>query len=237
MSSNKRQSRGKPGYKKLNREARRAQRRRRQQMRSVGTIVVGAVILVTAIILINTSSTVEPRVHPQADGNAMGDPNAPVVIEEYSDFQCSHCRDFFLETEQQLVELYVATGIVRYVYRSFGDFLGSESALAAQAAYCAEDQDMFWEMHDAIFSSYPPFSESALKKLAKRIDLDSDVFEECLNNEKYLDRVMEDKEDGEALGVNGTPAFVINGVYAFSGNRPIEAFQQYIEAALETSGN
>ena len=175
----------------------------------------------------------EPRTRTMTDGNAWGDSNAPVVIIEYSDFQCSHCRNFFLETEEKFEEKYIATGQVRLVYRSFGDALGPDSATAAQAAYCAGDQEMFWEMHDVIFYSQVPNSFENLSYMAYMLGLDTNTFDQCLESEKYLARTMEDKANAIAAGVTGTPSFVINGQLAIIGNAPFGDFEEYIDDLLE----
>ena len=230
--SRKSQSQGKASYKKTSKSERRAQKRRQEKMRSVWMMVGGAFLLVAAIIFV--SSTIKPRIHPVADRNAVGNPNAPIVIVEYSDFQCESCRDFFNKTEQDLFRKYVETGIVRFVYRAFGN-TGPYSATAAQAAYCAEDQGKFWEMHDAIFSTYEIPSPDNLKKMAKDLDLDTKLFNDCLDNETHLERVLNYQQEGIALGVTGTPSFEINGRIELVGAHPISSFDSVIEALLPES--
>ncbi len=230
--SRKSQSRGKASYKKSSKSDRRAQKRRQEKMRSVWMMVGGAFLLVAAVIFI--SSTIEPpvpRIHPMANENSVGDPNAPIVIVEYSDFQCSSCRDFFTNTEQEIFRKYVEDGTVRFVYRAFGN-TGPYSGTAAQAAFCAEDQGMFWEMHDAIFLTYDEPNPNNLKKMAKKIDLDTKLFNDCLDSEKYLERVTKDLEDGIALGITGTPSFEINGRLELVGAHSISSFDAYIESFL-----
>ena len=226
----KSQSRGKASYKKTSKSERRSHIRRQEKIKSVWMMVGGAFIIVAAIILISASN--KPRIHPMVDGNAIGVLDAPIVIVEFSDFQCSACRDFFMQTEQELFKKYVENGTVRFIFRSFGDALDPASATMAQAAYCAEDQGKFWEMHDALFLSYDQPTSTNLKKLAKEIDLDTEVFNDCLDSEKYNERVMQDLEEARTYDVTGTPSFIINGTLAFSGNHPISSFDTYIEALL-----
>jgi protein-disulfide isomerase len=125
------------------------------------------------------------------DRNTMGDPNAPVVIKEFSDFQCAFCRQFFLETEKPLLEQYVSTGKVYFIYRTLGSWLGPGSQYAAEAAYCAGDQDMFWEYHDALFNNQGRmgFSPVNLIQLADDLGMDLNEFEACVKSYKYRDRV------------------------------------------------
>lgn len=253
MSSTKKQSRAGSGSKKLTRSQRRAQQRRQKQLQSMGLIAVGAIIIVVALIIPGLSQTptdeVElpeiilpvPREHPMADDNTMGDPNALVVIEEFSDFQCSHCRNFFRDTEQRIINEYIATGQVYFIYRSNGDFLGVESGRAIEAAYCAGDQNKFWEMHDIIFANYSTgnsggYSAERLTAMADAIGLNIATFEDCVKDRKYKDRVEEDRSAAQEKGVEGTPAFFINDIF-LEGNAPYNTFQANIEAALSPQGD
>ena len=167
------------------------------------------------------------------DGNTMGDPNAPVVIEEFSDFQCAFCRQFFLETEKPLIEQYVSTGKVYFIYRTLGSWLGPGSQYSAEAAYCAGDQDMFWENHDALFTNQGQmkFTPVNLIQLADNLGMDLNVFGNCVENYKYRDQVKKDLTDGISAGVRGTPSFLINGRLVI-GAQPFSFFQQAIETAL-----
>lgn len=168
----------------------------------------------------------------------MGDPNAPVVIEEFSDFQCGYCRKFFLQTESALIEQYVATGKVYFIYRTLGDWLGPGSQLSAEAAYCASDQDMFWEYHDTLFVNQGliAFSSDNLLKLADDLGLDMNTFRTCMESDKYRPLVEKDLHDGLAAGVRGTPTFLINGKLVV-GAQPFSVFQREIEAALASVGS
>jgi protein-disulfide isomerase len=167
------------------------------------------------------------------DGNTMGDLNAPVVIEEFSDFQCAFCRQFFLETEKPLIEQYVSTGKVYFIYRTLGSWLGPGSQYSAEAAYCAGDQDMFWEYHDALFTNQGQmkFTPVNLIQLADNLGMDLNVFGNCVENYKYRDQVKKDLTDGISAGVRGTPSFLINGRLVI-GAQPFSFFQQAIETAL-----
>jgi protein-disulfide isomerase len=163
----------------------------------------------------------------------MGDPNAPVVIEEFSDFQCAYCRQFFLETEKPLIDQYVSTGKVYFIYRTLGSWLGPGSQYSAEAAYCAGDQDMFWEYHDALFSNQGrmEFSPVNLIQLADNLGMNLNEFGNCVESYKYRDQVKKDLTDGISAGVRGTPSFLINGRLVI-GTRPFSFFQQAIETEL-----
>jgi protein-disulfide isomerase len=247
MSSEKKMSKRQAMREKRDRQA------RMQRLGLIGIIVVGALLVAGALIYPNIKPvgaivTKDPGEHPMANDNAMGDPNAPIRIEEFSDFQCPYCARFHEETETQLVNAYVTTGTVYFVYRSFGDFIGAESKAAAEAAYCAGDQDKFWEYHDILFANQTgenvgAFTDRRLQAFAQALSLDMDAFNSCFNSGKYADRVQQDRIDGTAAGVTGTPAFVIT--YTVNGEKkqrfiagayPLSQFQTEIEGALAEMG-
>ena len=175
--------------------------------------------------------------YPQQSGNTLGDPNAPVKIIEYADFQCPYCQHYWQDTEPQIIEAYVKTGKVYYEYRSVGAFIGPESAAAAEAAYCAGDQGRFWEYHDALFSHWTgenvgDFDKGKLLQYATTVHLDPTAFYECVNSGKYADRVQQDVKDAQADGVHATPSFLINGKL-LEGAQPFDVLRKAIDAALQ----
>ena len=233
--------------------AKRERQARMQRLGMIGIIVVGALLVAVALIYPNLKpigeiSTVDSTNRPMVNDNAMGDPNAPIMIEEFSDFQCPYCERFYQETEHQIADTYVADGTVYFVYRSFGSFIGAESKAAAEAAYCAGDQGKFWEYHDTLFANQTgenvgDFTNRRLQAFAEALSLDMNAFNNCLNSGKYSDRVNQDQVDGTAAGVTGTPAFVltytVNGekkTRFISGAQPFSEFQTQIEGALAEMG-
>ena len=168
--------------------------------------------------------------------NTMGDPNAPVHIIEYVDFQCPYCLKFWSETEPQLIEEYVNSGKVYFEFRSY-PFLGDESVLAAEGAYCAGDQNKFWEYHDTLFTNWTgenvgDFTQEKLIKYAKTLDLDAAVFESCMRERRHKGTVEQDKVRADADAVKATPMFLINGVRV-EGAQPYHVFKALIEKLLE----
>ena len=165
-----------------------------------------------------------------------GDPDAPVTIIEFGDFQCPFCGRFAAQTEPQIDEQYIQSGKVRFGYFNFA-FLGPESTWAAEAAECAADQDKFWEYHDTLYSSQSgenrgAFNKDNLKKLAQELGLDTQAFNECLDSGKYTSLVQDDTNASSALGVQSTPTFLINGKPVI-GAQPFEIFQQTIDSVLK----
>jgi protein-disulfide isomerase len=165
----------------------------------------------------------------------LGNPDAPVIIVEFSDFQCPFCGRFFQTAEPQIIEKYVKTGKVKFVYRDFA-FLGDESEWAGIAAECAGEQGKFWQYHDYLFQNQQgenggAFSKTNLKRFAGTLGLDTAAFNSCFDSEKYRDEVLKDTSDGRALGVSGTPTVFIND-RAVVGALPFEEFAKVIEEEL-----
>jgi protein-disulfide isomerase len=184
----------------------------------------------------STVNIPETRLYPMTESNRMGDPNAPVKIIEYADFQCPFCVQYWQETERQIVENYIATGKVFYEFRSYGAFIGPESAAAAEAAYCAGAQNKFWEYHDILFANWTgenvgDFSDENLRLYATALSLNQNAFDQCLKSGQYADRVRQDAANAQSDGVNGTPSFLINGKL-IEGAQPFSVFESEIEAAL-----
>lgn len=230
--------------KKLTRSQRRAEQKRQKQLQSIGIIVLGILVIASGVIIAAFATPnieiIKPPLQDYAstNGNTIGDPNAPVIMEIYSNYACSHCRDFSEYNLQPLIAEYVKTGKVYLIYRSFNQAPNDDSGKAAQAAYCAGDQGKFWQMGDVIFANYyTGFTSPLLIDMANYIGIDTDTFKQCLNSGKYSDQIKLDWEVGLAAGITGTPSFTINGVFAIEGNREYSYFQQQIEAALESTGN
>ncbi len=232
------------------------EKRQREQQRnrliSIGAVVIGALFIFAVLVYPNLKpvdvTAAASYERPMVDFNATGSPDAPITITEYSDFQCPFCQRFAEQTEPQLVETYAATGKVRFIYRSFGRFIGQESQDAAEAVYCAGDQGKFWQYHDILFANHTgenvgDYTPRKLKAFAETLGLDMDAFNSCLNAGKYAERVTQDGVDGLAAGIQATPSFVLTYVVngetktkIIQGAQPFAAFQAEIEAALVEMG-
>ena len=184
-------------------------------------------------------STPPERNHTDQNFNTLGAPDAPVEIIILSDFGCSHCRNFYRDTEALLIEDYVTPGLVSYQYRSYSN-PDHVTGRAAEAAYCAGDQDNFWQMHDYLFANFETaveeqYSSDFLIDVAKQIGLNAPKFEDCLTSNDYYYLVQEDQLSAIEMGAMGTPTFFINGVM-IEGNVPYDVFQAEIEKALSDAG-
>ncbi len=235
--------------KELSKRQLRRQKMQRAQARTrgltIGLVTIGALLLAFVLIFPNIKPigaivTAAPFARPNPQANSAGDPQAPIKIEEFSDFQCPACASFFLNVEPEFIKTYVATGQVYFVYRSMGEWIGPESVAAAEAAYCAGDQERFWEMHDIIFANHTgenvgDYSDRRLTAFAETISLDMGEFNSCFDSGKYTDRVRQDFIDGQSAGLNATPSFVLS--YTVSGElktRVIRGAVPVSDPGLET---
>jgi len=199
--------------------------------------------------------SIAPHPRPEANGNSMGDPNAPIKIEVFSDFQCPYCQSFHEETEPLLVEQYISTGKVHFTYRSMGNFVSenidaenTESQDAAMAAYCAMDQDQFWAVHDMLFANVlgenaRSFTDERNKAIANATGLDMDQFNKCYDSQKYAATVEKDREDAQTANVMGVPSFLLTYTVnaetktsLIEGAQPFSQFQEELEAVLSEIG-
>ena len=173
------------------------------------------------------------------DDAGLGDPDAPVKIVEFSDFQCFYCRRFYNQTFPQLKENYIDKGLVYLVYRDSPlTSIHPDAQKAAEAAECADDQDKFWEMHDLIFEGQNALGTGtvdipleSLKSYAEELGLNTDTFNECLDSGTYAEEVAADIQAGLNYGAAATPTFFINGK-KLVGAQSYETFQAIIDPLL-----
>jgi protein-disulfide isomerase len=179
------------------------------------------------------------------DDMRLGSDSAPIVIVEFSDFQCPYCRKFWVENFQSLKTEYIDTGKVQLVYRDFPLGMHPSAEKAAEATECAADQGKGWEMHDKIYVEQAKsgqgtvsFSVDDMKGWASMIGIDTAKFDNCLDSGKMAVEVQKDIVDGTNSGVRGTPAFVIgkrNGssIVPISGAQPYNVFKSMIDQMLQ----
>ncbi len=171
----------------------------------------------------------EPRVQVEAVGPSKGSNDAKVTIVEFSDFQCPFCSRAEPSVDEVMQKY---AGKVRVVFRHFPLSFHEKAAKAAEVAACAEEQGKFWEFHKALFANQQKLSPEDLKEHAKTLGLDSTKFDACLDGNKMKAKVDSDMEAGRKVGVNGTPAFFINGVM-LSGAQPASEFEKIIDRELK----
>jgi len=183
-----------------------------------------------AQIAINLQPPPVARVEVSIDGAPVrGAGNAPVTIVEFSDFHCPFCKRV-LPTLKDLEAKYGDK--VKLVFRDFPiEQLHPGARKAHEAARCASEQGKFWAYHDVLFDKAPQTSANDLKADAREVGLDLAKFDQCVASGKHKELVQKDIDEGTRLGVNGTPAFFINGV-ALSGAQPLDTFMSVVEREL-----
>ena len=169
----------------------------------------------------------------------LGESNAPITILEWGDYQCTYCYKFHQNTLSIIEEDFIKTGKVKLVFKDF-PLNGPDSLLAAQAAYCAEDQGKYWEYHDILYNSQESVdsgwaNSERLKAFAFSLDLDMTLFESCLDSEKYSKRVQYNIQQAIDNGVKGTPGFFIvgpNEQQKIGGAQPFSVFKNILDSMI-----
>lgn len=163
---------------------------------------------------------------------ALGPKNAPVTIVEFTDFQCPYCK----KTEETLKQLRTKYGDkIRIVHMDFPLPFHSHALDAAKGARCANEQGKFWQFRDALFADQSKLAPADLKATAKTLGLNTGQFAACFDKAKYDSQIKSDQAAGEKVGVEGTPAFFIDG-RPLTGAQPTSKFEEIIDDDLATGG-
>ena len=171
----------------------------------------------------------------------LGNPNAPITMVEFGDYQCTFCSKFFHETENSIITNYIKTGKVKILFKDY-IILGQDSMNAANAAHCANDQKLFWEYHSMLYNNWAGENTgwadlAHLHEFANTLGLDMDVFSTCMSDLKWNELVNLSSKDGQKLGVSGTPTFFVidqnNDVIKIVGAQHYDVFKQIFDSALD----
>jgi protein-disulfide isomerase len=217
-------------------------RNRKSGNRTLIWVIVGGVVLIFAgIIAINwqtlfgSASAVPATI---SEGTSWGPVSAPVKVVGYSNFGCSHCRNFAENGGLALRKLYETTGKVRFESKQF-KLADPTTADAANAALCAADQNRYWDYHDLLFkqqgASASPFAKAALKQYGQDLGLDASKFGPCVDGNQHMNIVDQESADGVNQGVEGTPTFFVtkgNDTKQIVGDQP-DQIKAMIEADLQ----
>ncbi len=160
-----------------------------------------------------------------------GKANAPVTIITFSDYECPFCKRGE-DSVQKVVDTYGDK--VRVVFRDYPLPFHPRARPAAEAAACANAQGKFWEYNKKLFANQSALADDNLKTYAKDVGLDTAKFDECFSKKQFSAAIDKDIADGVAVGVNGTPAFFING-RSLSGAQPFEKFKEVIDEELSSA--
>jgi len=161
----------------------------------------------------------------------MGSINAPITIVEWGDYQCTFCYKFHQNTLDIINEDFIKTGKVKIIFKDF-PLNGVDSKLAAEASYCAQDQEKYWKYHDELYKNWGGertgwITRESLDKFAETVDLDLKKFNKCLDDHKYENKVDLLYEFGKEIGIDATPSFLIfndQKMIKIRGNQPLEVF-------------
>ncbi len=192
--------------------------------------------------------TVQPAASPERINLAvgadywLGREDAPVTMVEFSDFQCPFCRHFHQTVFAEIRKNYVDTGKLRFISRDFPLDYHPNAMRAAQAARCAGEQRKYWEMRDLLLTNANSLGQEAILGYAQQLSLDVNGFGRCLESQKYLENVKRDIHEAEAVGVSGTPTFVLgkttrDGVQGIKlvGAQPYAAFDSRLKQLLSSN--
>ncbi|TVQ76632.1 MAG: hypothetical protein EA369_09950 [Bradymonadales bacterium] len=171
------------------------------------------------------ANRVEVSVGPSA---TKGPDNAPITLVEFSDFGCGFCGRA-IPTLKELEKLY--EGRIRFVFKHLPMTFAELSTPAHIAAMAAQEQGKFWEFHAKAFANQRALNEENIQKWAQEIGLDMARFERDRKKPEFAQRLEQNQAFARANGVNGTPAFFVNGVLIM-GAQPVEEFQKVIDAIL-----
>ena len=161
----------------------------------------------------------------------MGNIDAPITILEWGDYQCTYCYKFHQNTLNIINEEFIKTGKVKIIFKDF-PLNGPDSKLAAEASYCAQDQQKYWEYHDELYKNWEGertgwITREALTKFAQSTELNIEEFNKCLDVHKYQNKVDSIHNFGKEIGIDATPTFLVfndEKIIKIRGNQPLEVF-------------
>ncbi len=166
----------------------------------------------------------------------IGDSNAQITILEWGDYQCTYCYKFHQNTLKVINEQYIKNGKVKLIFKDF-PLNGPDSFLAAEATYCAEDQEKYWKFHNELYNNWGGertgwITRDSLDRFATTINLNLDEFNACLDDQKYQKRVKTLYEFGKEIGIDATPSFLVfndQKIIKIVGNQPLQVFLKTID--------
>jgi protein-disulfide isomerase len=228
---------------------------------TIGAIISGICIAVIFFGVGGISGTSEPLIEKQlvtesikpveitADtfmengSTILGDPNAPITLIEFGDYQCHFCNVYYQNTEHEIFKNFVMTGKVNVIFKDF-TIIGPDSIRAAHAAHCASEQGKFWQYHNTLYDNWNGENngwagQENILKFAEQTKLNMDEFIECSIDERYEEKISLSNADARTLGITGTPAFYVistnnQQVQAIQGAQPYEVFERIFNSMLET---
>jgi len=210
--------------------------------------VIAAVVIIAIIASASISQTGNEALNldmGQTHGTvstAMGSPilgsdSAPITIIEFGDYQCEQCYKWYHNTKDSIVQNYIETGKANLIFIDLA-ILGRDSPKAAAATYCAEEQGKYWEYHDLLYNFQEGVdsgwaNSERLKAFAFSLELDTELFDSCVDSGKFAKRVQFNTNEAKKQGATGTPTFIIvnsEGQQKIGGAQPYSVFQKVLDS-------
>ena len=174
----------------------------------------------------------------------LGDPNAPLTIVEFSDFECSYCRRFHKQVMPQLKRDYIDTGLVRFVHKDLPLPFHPHALPAAAAARCAGEQNRYWELYSSLFDQQNCLGCKGVLAIAAEAELNTTELQACMERESTLALINANRSEAALHNISATPTFVIGPTQSdgslegqvIEGALPWASFESTIETALRKLG-
>lgn len=211
--------------------------------------VAAVIMLVVSTYFVNQSSVTNSNIDLQGKygtvDTTMGSPisgsiNAPITIIEFGDYQCPQCNKWYHNVKPAIEENYIQTGKANLIFVDLA-FYGLDSKKAAQATYCADEQGKYWGYHNMLYSNQRGINDGwasveNLKAFASTLNLDMELFNDCLDSNKYQQRVDANIQVAKKSGAAGTPTFIIVGTNGqqekIEGAQPFSVFKQVLDSMV-----
>jgi len=166
---------------------------------------------------------------PNQTGFALGQPDAPLTMIEFTDLQCPFCRQYVTVTFDEIKRNWIDTGKLRYLSRDFPLDFHPQALPAARAARCAGEQGKFWEMRMRLMRNANLLSPDYIAKAAADLQLDGTAFAACTASTKFDADIRADMVEGAKITITGTPTFVIGRTAATIEGPVIVGAQPYVQ--------
>ena len=203
----------------------------------VGASILGYTLLRKPAVPVGSEIAYDPATSGPAQGYTLGNPDAPVKIEEFADFECPGCAQFATVTEPDVRKRIVEAGLASFTFYDFPLPQHRNSLAAHNAAACANDQGRFWQMHDRIFLGQDQWNTQAasnpkpfFEKYAADVGLNVQVWETCYDARKHQGRILANAAEGERRKVGSTPTFII-GNKSYPGAVPYDFLKALVDSA------
>jgi protein-disulfide isomerase len=170
----------------------------------------------------------------------LGSDSAPITIIEFGDYQCEQCYKWYHNTKDSIVQNYIETGKANLIFVDLA-ILGRDSPKAAAATYCAEEQGKYWEYHDLLYTHQEGVNSGwanseRLKAFAFSLELDTELFDSCVDSGKFAKRVQFNTNEAKKQGATGTPTFIIvnseGKQQKIGGAQPYSVFQKVLDSMI-----